>query len=558
MADLQWGAWGSPRPTRASASGRLSNSASGSGEALNKSGLWQQVKTEIVEVLLKDKMNVLLLLLPFAVISKAVGWAAGATFLLSLLPLCSLAERLGMITEQLAMYTNDTLGGLLNATFGNATEVIIAAFAIKKGLLRVVKLTLLGSIISNLLLVMGSAFVAGGLLHPTQSFNQQGVVVNSGLLVLAVVAIMLPTLLSSTAEAVQDFSAELALSRFESVLMLLCYGLFLVFQLVTHRHLYEEDSSSKPNTPLPVPPGTSCCDDPDSPLKAAAMRQLTSTANGSSSSSSTLGGVHKQQQQQQQGQGQTEVELVATANGQPQGQRTAAAAGSVRPSSASRGSSGSSGAGRSSSGTGYAAVCKEEAGHVQIAVGEADTARLMTGEPSVQIIEEEEEELVLSKTGCFVWLAVVTLLISILSDFIMDAISDASRQLKVPMPFLTTIVVPIVGNAAEHASALIFAVKNRMEISLGVAIGSSTQIGVLVIPFCVILAWCVGQPLDLNFNEFEALVLFISVLLAALMVQDGSSNWLKGSMLILTYLFVAAGFWVHKDPLLASAEGERH
>ncbi|WIA41716.1 hypothetical protein OEZ86_009061 [Tetradesmus obliquus] len=558
MADLQWGAWGSPRPTRASASGRLSNSASGSGEALNKSGLWQQVKTEIVEVLLKDKMNVLLLLLPFAVISKAVGWAAGATFLLSLLPLCSLAERLGMITEQLAMYTNDTLGGLLNATFGNATEVIIAAFAIKKGLLRVVKLTLLGSIISNLLLVMGSAFVAGGLLHPMQSFNQQGVVVNSGLLVLAVVAIMLPTLLSSTAEAVQDFSAELALSRFESVLMLLCYGLFLVFQLVTHRHLYEEDSSSKPNTPLPVPPGTSCCDDPDSPLKAVAMRQLTSTANGSSSSSSTLGGVHKQQQQQQQGQGHTEVELVATANGQPQGQRTAAAAGSVRPSSVGRGSSGSSGAGRSSSGTGYAAVCKEEAGHVQIAVGEADTARLMTGEPSVQIIEEEEEELVLSKTGCFVWLAVVTLLISILSDFIMDAISDASKQLKVPMPFLTTIVVPIVGNAAEHASALIFAVKNRMEISLGVAIGSSTQIGVLVIPFCVILAWCVGQPLDLNFNEFEALVLFISVLLAALMVQDGSSNWLKGSMLILTYLFVAAGFWVHKDPLLASAEGERH
>ncbi|WIA21415.1 hypothetical protein OEZ85_000630 [Tetradesmus obliquus] len=557
MADLQWGAWGSPRPTRASASGRLSNSASGSGEALNKSGLWQQVKTEIVEVLLKDKMNVLLLLLPFAVISKAVGWAAGATFLLSLLPLCSLAERLGMITEQLAMYTNDTLGGLLNATFGNATEVIIAAFAIKKGLLRVVKLTLLGSIISNLLLVMGSAFVAGGLLHPTQSFNQQGVVVNSGLLVLAVVAIMLPTLLSSTAEAVQDFSAELALSRFESVLMLLCYGLFLVFQLVTHRHLYEEDSSSKPNTPLPVPPGTSCCDDPDSPLKAVAMRQLSSTANGSSSSSSTLGGFHKQQQQQQQGQGQTEVELVATANGQPQGQRAAAAAAadSVQASSAGRGSSG---AGRSSSGTGYAAVCKDEAGHVQIAVGEADTARLMTGEPSVQIIEEEEEDLVLSKTGCFVWLAVVTLLISILSDFIMDAISDASKQLKVPMPFLTTIVVPIVGNAAEHASALIFAVKNRMEISLGVAIGSSTQIGVLVIPFCVILAWCVGQPLDLNFNEFEALVLFISVLLAALMVQDGSSNWLKGSMLILTYLFVAAGFWVHKDPLLASAEGERH
>ncbi|KAF6253255.1 Sodium/calcium exchanger protein-domain-containing protein [Scenedesmus sp. NREL 46B-D3] len=533
MADgMQWVTRGSPRPARASAaSGRLSNSGNGRASML---GLWQQATAEVVEVLLKDKMNVLLLLLPLAVVSKAAGWAAGATFLLSLLPLCSLAERLGMITEQLAMYTNDTLGGLLNATFGNATEVIIAAFAIKKGLLRVVKLTLLGSIISNLLLVMGSAFVAGGVLHPTQSFNKQGVAVNSGLLVLAVVAIMLPTLLSSTAEAVQDFSAELALSRFESVLMLLCYGLFLVFQLVTHRHLYEEESQPKS---IAVPPvaGTSCCDDPDSPAKAAGMSQL------SNNYSSGALEARKQHQQQRQ----TDIELVATANGQQQRQPVAAAP---------------SGSRLSSSSDSYAAVSKEEAGHVQIAVGEGDTVRLLAGEPSVQVqvIEEEAEELVLSKVGCFVWLAVVTLLISVLSDFIMDAISEASRQLKVPMPFLTTIVVPIVGNAAEHASALIFAVKNRMEISLGVAIGSSTQIGVLVMPFCVILAWCFGQPLDLNFNEFEALVLFISVLLAALMVQDGSSNWLKGSMLILTYLFVAAGFWVHKDPLLASVEGERH
>jgi Ca2+:H+ antiporter len=98
-----------------------------------------------------------------------------------------------------------------------------------------VQLTLLGSIISNLLLVMGSAFVAGGLVYPSQTFNKQGINVNCGLLILAVVAVMLPTLLSSTAEAVHDLKAELALSRAESVLMLLCYGLFLIFQLVTHR-----------------------------------------------------------------------------------------------------------------------------------------------------------------------------------------------------------------------------------------------------------------------------------------------------------------------------------
>jgi Ca2+:H+ antiporter len=105
---------------------------------------------------------------------------------------------LGFITEQMALYTNDTVGGLLNASFGNATEVIIACFALRKGYLRVVQLTLLGSIVSNLLLVMGSAFVAGGLVSSSQRFNQQGVNVNCGLLILATVAVLLPSLLSET------------------------------------------------------------------------------------------------------------------------------------------------------------------------------------------------------------------------------------------------------------------------------------------------------------------------------------------------------------------------
>ncbi|KAI8466789.1 MAG: Ca2+ antiporter/cation exchanger [Monoraphidium minutum] len=347
-------------------------------------------------------MNILLLPLPFALAGRAAGWPPGLTFVLALLPLCSLAERLGMITEQLAMYTNDSVGGLLNATFGNATEVIIAAFAISKGYLRVVKLTLLGSIVSNLLLVLGSAFIAGGVLHPMQHFNAKGINVNCGLLILGVVAVTLPTLLSSTSNNPSDSGPEVALSRFESILMLVGYATFLLFQLI------EEE-------------------------------------------------------------------------------------------------------------------------------------------------EDEEEECVLSLWGALVWLAGVTVLISFLSDAVMDSITAASTQLKVPLPFLTTIVVPIVGNAAEHASALIFAVKDRMEVALGVAVGSSTQVAVLIVPFCVILAWAMGQPLDMNFNEFEAAVLFISVLLAVVVLQDGSSNYLKGLMLVITYFFVAAGFWLHKDPELKEA-----
>lgn len=160
---------------------------------------------------------------------------------------------------------------------------------------------------------------------------------------------------------------------------------------------------------------------------------------------------------------------------------------------------------------------------------------------------EEDEEPVLSKPGCFIWLGIVTLLIALLSDYIMEVISRASKQLRVPMPFLTTILVPIIGNAAEHASAIVFAYKNRMEISLGVAVGSSTQVGVLVMPFCVLLGWCMGVPLDFSFNAFEMVALFISVLLAVIVVQDGTSNWLKGAMLLITYLYMAGGFWVHHD-----------
>jgi len=135
----------------------------------------------------------------------------------------------------------------------------------------------------------------------------------------------------------------------------------------------------------------------------------------------------------------------------------------------------------------------EQAGSIAEPEGEGDQAKL----------EDEGEELVLSKMGCFLWLAAITCCIAVLSEWIMDAIEGASKSMRVPLPFLTTILLPIVGNAAEHASAIVFAYRNRIEIALGVAVGSATQIAVLVIPFLVVLAWILDKPLDLNFNAFE-------------------------------------------------------
>jgi Ca2+:H+ antiporter len=119
----------------------------------------------------------------------------------------------------------------------------------------------------------------------------------------------------------------------------------------------------------------------------------------------------------------------------------------------------------------------------------------------------------------------------------------------VPLPFISVIILPIVGNAAEHASAIMFALKDKLDISLGVAIGSSTQISMFVIPFCVIIGWPMGTRMDLNFQLFETGTLFITVLVVAFMLQEGTANYFKGLMLVLCYLIVGASFFVHSDSL---------
>lgn len=460
--------------------------------------------TELREVLFTSALNYLLLSLPMAFVAKILDWGDSLTFVFSMLALIPLAERLGFVTEQLAMYTNNTLGGLLNATFGNATEVIISAFALQKGYLRVVQLSLLGSVVSNLLLVLGSAFIAGGIANSTQTYNQQGISINCGLLILACVVIILPSLLDTTDQGLQSdddlHTQEVDLSRFESCFMLVCYGLFLFFQLYTHRHLYEEVESD---------------DQEKANLTDHPVAQISMTGAGLASAN-----CH------QEDQALVEVEMAHTTH---TSQMHASDMEAGLPQSILPQDSLLSAAGTSS--LMPAAFMKSSEVNTVEAGGDGD----------------DDEEKVLSWIGCFVWLTIITVLIAFLSEFIMDGIIGASTQLHVPLPFLSTIVLPIVGNAAEHASAVVFAYKNKIEISLGVAVGSATQIAVLVVPMCVVLSWIMGEPLSLDFNSFETVTLFISVLLTIVVIQDGHSNWLKGLMLVLTYFFVAAGFWCHKD-----------
>ncbi|XP_068304353.1 vacuolar cation/proton exchanger 3-like [Pyrus communis] len=374
-------------------------------------------------VVFSAQINLLMPFGPLAIVVDKLTGHHGWVFLLSLLGIIPLAERLGYATEQLACYTGPTVGGLLNATFGNATELIISIYALKRGMIRVVQQSLLGSILSNMLLVLGCAFFSGGLVHSQreQVFNKATSGVNSGLLLMAVMGLLFPAVLHSTRTELHYGKSELSLSRFTSCIMLVAYASYLFFQLRSQQNLY-----------IPV-----------------------------------------------------------------------------------------------------------------------DQSENHTEENS-----DDEEAPEISKWESIIWLSILTVVISVLSEYLVNAIEGASVAMSIPVAFISVILLPIVGNAAEHAGAVMFAMKDKLDITLGVAIGSSTQISMFGIPFCVVVGWFMGCPMDLDFQLFETATLFITVLVVAFMLQ-GTSNYFKGLMLILCYIIVAASFFVHRDPKVQRTDDDR-
>jgi len=282
-------------------------------------------------------------------------------------------------------------------------------------MLRIVQVSLLGSILSNMLLVLGCAFFFGGLRYREQTFSKTAQALNAGMLLLSVMSLTFPMVLQATHTELEDTSV-LNVSRAVACMLLVTYCCYLVFQLHTHRHVFEE--SKEPSD------GDVDGDDDD---------------------------------------------------------------------------------------------------------------------------DDEDEEAVLGLWGSIFWLGVITVFISFLSEFMVDALQGASENWGVPDLFLGTIVIPIVGNAAEHAAAIIFAVKNKMELALGIAIGSSTQIALFVVPLCIVIGWAVDEPLSLDFHPFETGTLLLTVLIVGFLIQNGESNWLMGLLLIVAYCVVSAAYFVHTD-----------
>jgi len=159
--------------------------------------------------------------------------------------------------------------------------------------------------------------------------------------------------------------------------------------------------------------------------------------------------------------------------------------------------------------------------------------------------DDDEDEDVLGVRNSIIWLCIVSILISFLSDAIVDTIEDAANGTNISNVFLAAIVVPIVGNAAEHTSAVVFGIKNRLNLALAIAVGSATQIGLFLLPVVVLLGWMAGLPMGLNYEGYEVLALTMSVILVGFVLAKGRSTWLDGVTLIGAYAIICGGFWSH-------------
>ncbi|MGY4532068.1 Ca2+:H+ antiporter [Pseudomonas sp. TE3786] len=326
-------------------------------------------------------------------------------FLAAALAIVPLAGWLGRATEQLAERSGEGVGGLLNATFGNATELIIALSALRAGLHDIVKASIAGSIVGNILLVLGAAMLAGGLRHSEQQYNASAARSQATLLTLATIALILPAGYSAAvASRVPDGLASLSL--YISLVLLVVYCLFLLYSLVTHRALF---------------------------AGAPDLQEL---------SPATLWPLSK----------------------------------------------------------------------------------------------------------ALLVLAAATVMIAWISEIMVAAITPSAKQLGLSNLFVGVFVVAILGNAAEHASAVSAAIKNRMDLSLSIAIGSSAQVALFVAPILVLASYIVGPaPMDLAFSGGLVLSVLLAVLITGQVAGDGRSDWLKGVQLLAVYLILGLAYFLTPD-----------
>ena len=346
-------------------------------------------------------MLIMLIFVPISIALHFMHVSGTWIFLTSALAIVPLAGFMGIATEELAKYRGVGVGGLLNATFGNATELIIAIVAVREGEVEIVKASLIGSIVGNVLLVLGLSVLLGGLKNKMQTFNKDVAQSHATMLGVAVISLLVPAMFvrdTNMSESHTNLRVEHLSLGVAGVLMVLYFG-SLLFSLWTHETLFrgpEEGEAEKPEWK----------------------------------------------------------------------QRTA----------------------------------------VLVLLG-------------------------------------ATVLVAIESELLVGSIKSVVDQLHMPKLFLGVILLPIIGNAAEHSSAVMMAMKNKMDISLNIAISSSTQIAMFVAPLIIFISPMLHHPVTVLFNTFELVAISAAAVIAVLISMDGKSHWLEGAQLLATYIIVGMAFY---------------
>jgi Ca2+:H+ antiporter len=342
----------------------------------------------------------LLVAIPIAIASSMLHASPVVKFLAAGVAIIPLAGIMGRATEQLAHRLGPGIGGLLNATFGNAAELILALFALSRGLDEVVKASLTGSIIGNLLLVLGFSLFAGGLKFPIQKFNRTAAGAGSTLMVLATVGLIVPALFHTLVPDARGLEHRVSVAV--SVLLVFTYVLSLIFSLLTHRDL--------------------------------------------------ISGIKEE----------------------------------------------------------VAAVISEATWGLRHA-----TAFLLGA----------------------------TIFVAWMSEILVGAVESTGEALGLNAVFMGVFVVAIVGNAAEHSTAVIMARKNQMDLAVGIALGSALQVALFVAPMLVFASYLRETPMDLLFSTLEVVAVILAVLVARMVAEDGESNWLEGAMLLMVYAILGVAFF---------------
>ncbi|KAG2137468.1 calcium proton exchanger [Suillus clintonianus] len=430
--------------------------------------VWKSIQA----IVFASWLNVLLVFIP---ISWAMNFALPdqhtLIFVFAFLAIIPLAKLLAFATDELSLRVGQTLAGLLNATLGNAVELIVSVIALAKCQLTIVQSSLVGSILSNLLLVLGMCFFAGGLRFSEQGFGQSAVQLNSSLLTISVIAVLLPGAFHMALQGqpqYDELSTDyniLKTSHGVAIILLFIYASYLVFQLFSHKALYDDANEDMQQTKGYVG---------ENPFRLQRMRNRRNITDGELASSP-----------------------ISTHEG----------GAAFRPADAA----------------------------LDVEPGTRSTAP----------VEEAEEQPMMSLAVSLWLLIVVTVLVAVTAEFLVDSIDGLTSSGAINKEFVGVILLPIVGNAAEHVTAVTVSVKDKLTLSLGVAVGSSIQIALFVIPFIVTLGWIMGKPLTLLFDPLESIVLFLSVLTVNYVVQDGKSNWLEGMILMCLYLILAVTFWYY-------------